>query len=378
MKKPWIVMLLIAAIPSIGLAQERAMSHQKLDSLLQSCLTKYDLPALGAAIIMGDTLSDIDVVGVRKYGDPTQATINDRWHIGSDTKSMTATLIGKLVETGKLKWTTTIVEVFPELTKKIDSAFRDVPIEMLLCHRSGLKGETLPVGWSYDSVMHLAGDSRAQRLTYIKLMLSEEPDADPGTKYIYSNAGFTVAGAMAERVMNRSYEDLMQENVFRPLGMNDVHFGSMNTPGKLDEPWQHVLENGQHIAIDGGPRSDNPVAITPAGRVNLSLKDWATYAIAHLIGEKSGGILKPATFKKLHSLPLGEPYGFGWLIVVRDWAKGSALTHDGSNNQNYASIWLAPNLKFGLLIVTNEGGDEAARAVQSLVEAIIGWIWITQ
>ncbi len=363
-------------LPIAGFAQSSASRSHDLDSLLRAVRAKYDLPALGVALILDGKVVETEVIGVRKYGDTTKATINDTWHIGSDTKSMTATLIGKLVELGKLKWQTTIIDVFPELSEKIDTAFKRVTMEMLLCHRSGLKADSWPSGMTYDALLDLTGSSREQRITYIKAMLSESPEASPGTKYIYANAGFVIAGAMAERVMDRPFEDLLNEFVFLPLGITSAGYGSMNTPGKVDEPWQHTRSGGVHVPIDGGPRSDNPIALTPAGRVHLSLADWSKFAIAHLLGETEGGILKPTTFKKLHSLPFGGQYGFGWLIVEPKWANGKALAHDGSNNQNYASIFLTPNLKFGILVVTNEGGEQASAAVPIVVSSIIRKLWV--
>jgi len=370
------IIALTLLIPIAGFAQSSKSRSYDLDSLLRAVRARYDLPALGAALIVDGKVVETEVIGVRKYGDTTRATINDTWHIGSDTKSMTATLLGKLVELGKLRWETKIIDVFPELIGKIDTAFNRVTLEMLLCHHSGIKGDSWPSGMTYDAALDIPGSPREQRITYMRAMLAEPPAAPPGTTYIYSNAGFAIAGAMAERVMDRAFEDLLNEFVFRPLSITSAGFGSMNTPGKVDEPWQHTRSNGAHVPIDGGPRSDNPEAITPAGRVHLSLGDWCKYAIAHLQGETAGGLLRPATFIKLHSLPFGGQYGFGWLIIEPKWANGKALAHDGSNNQNYASIFLAPNLKFGILVVTNEGGEEASAAVPIVVSSIIKKLWV--
>jgi CubicO group peptidase (beta-lactamase class C family) len=376
-----IVVLFVSLIGS--LANLRAQALPNLDSLLTAERTKYDLPAIGVAVIRNGKLERICVTGVRKYGDTTKVTINDKWHIGSDTKSMTATLLGRLVEMGKVKWSTTLVEVFPELKGKMHREYDSVTLEMLLCHHAGLPAETCPKSLTPDSLQNLPGTPREQRYQYLKAILAEAPEAAPGSKYIYANSGFAIAGAIAERLLNKPYEELLYQYVFSPLGISSAGFGSMNTPGLVNQPWQHVIAENQHVAIDGGRKSDNPEAITPAGRVHLTLGDWSKYAIAHLVGETDGGVLQPATFKKLHSLPFGGEYGFGWGIVYRPWAKsaeftstGKVLAHDGSNQQNYASIWLAPDTKFGLLVVTNQGGDMAEKAVQEIVGKIIKALWV--
>jgi CubicO group peptidase (beta-lactamase class C family) len=60
-------------------------------------------------------LSAVGAVGVRKYGTDTPVTINDQFHLGSDTKAMTATMLATLVEEGKLSWGTRLEQVFPDL-----------------------------------------------------------------------------------------------------------------------------------------------------------------------------------------------------------------------------------------------------------------------
>ena len=128
--------------------------------------------------------------------------------------------------------------------------------------------------------------------------------------------------------------------------------------------------------MDADPTGDNPPVLTPAGRVHLSLADWAKFAIAHLDGEEHGGILQPSTYRKLHSLPFGGEYGFGWGISTRSWAKGTVLTHNGSNGMNFATLWLAPKIRFGVLVVTNQGDTNAEAAVSDVVTAVVTKLWI--
>ena len=85
------------------------------DQSMDAIRKKYDLPALAVVVVKDGRICERDAVGVRKYGDPTPVTTNDLFHIGSCTKSMTATLAAILIEEGKLRWNTTIAEVFPEL-----------------------------------------------------------------------------------------------------------------------------------------------------------------------------------------------------------------------------------------------------------------------
>ena len=108
---------------------------------------KHDLPALAVVVVKDGRICDRIAVGVRKWGDPTPVTTNDVFHIGSDTKSMTATLTAMLIEEGKLRWDTTIADVFPELKGKMDKQYETVTVEQLLTHRGGVPGAPPAAAW---------------------------------------------------------------------------------------------------------------------------------------------------------------------------------------------------------------------------------------
>jgi CubicO group peptidase (beta-lactamase class C family) len=346
--------------------QSSAPAPENLNALLEPILKKYDLPALAGAIVTSKGLSAVGAVGVRKYGTDTPVTVNDQFHLGSDTKAMTATLLATLVEEGKLSWTTTLEQVFPELASKMNPAYRKVTIEQMLSHRAGFTDDSWPKGKTFGDMYALPGTPRDQRAAYVAMVLSEPPVAEPGSKYLYSNRSYAVAGAIAEKVANNSWESLMQKRIFGPLGMQTCGFGAMGAPGKTDQPWQHTRLLARPRPIEPGPQSDNPPVIGPAGTVHCSVIDWGKFVTSHLRGEQGEpGILKPETFKRLHTPPFGD-YAFGWLVVDRPWAGGRAFTHAGSNTMNYAVVWMAPAKDFAVLIMTNQGDTfEACDAAAS-------------
>jgi CubicO group peptidase (beta-lactamase class C family) len=367
-----VVICLLGTPPPACSDPENRSVVENLNALLKPIRQKYDLPALAGAIVTSKGLSAVGAVGVRKYGTNTPVTINDQFHLGSDTKAMTATMLATLVEEGKLSWATTIERVFPELAPKMNGAYRKVTLEQLLAHRAGLSEESWAHGKTFQDMHNLPGTPREQRAAYLAMILSERPDSEPGSKFLYSNRSYAVAGAMAERVTDEPWEELMQKRVFQPLGMQSCGFGSMGTPGQVDQPWQHrlVLDEG-HRAIAPGPLADNPPVIGPGGTVHCSIVDWGKFVTAHLRGEKGkAGILKPDTFKRLHSPPFGGEYGFGWFLAARPWAGGPALNHSGSNLQNFAVVWMAPAKDFAVLVTTNQGDafDACDAAAAALIQ----------
>ena len=92
-------------------------------------------------------------MGTRRAGVNIPVTINDRFHLGSDTKAMTSLLAAMLVEEGKLRWNTTLAEVFPELAEKMDAGFRNVTLEQLLSHTSGIPSDNEDIGNIFAEAM---------------------------------------------------------------------------------------------------------------------------------------------------------------------------------------------------------------------------------
>jgi hypothetical protein len=61
----------------------------------------------------------------------------------------------------------------------------------------------------------------------------------------------------------------------------------------------------------------------------------------------------------------------GWIVTERKWGGGKVLTHNGSNTMNYSVAWVAPKRKFAVLVCTNQGGEEAAKACDEAAGTLI-------
>lgn len=354
--------LVCAAAPAM--AQE--LGADDIRSLLEPIRIEYRLPALGGAVITSKGLLAMGAVGVRKAGTDIPVTDGDLWHLGSDTKAMTAVLIGLLVEKGRLRWETTVGEIFPELVKTSPSQIAGVNLLHLLSHRSGLPHDPASGWW----LVPRADTIQGRRLNALAMAFKEKPVAAPGERYIYSNYGYVVAGAMAEQVAGSSWEELISAEIFKPLGMLSAGFGGVGTPGEIDQPWGHGA-NGKPV-LRNGPDIDHPPVVGPAGRVHCKLADWAKFVADQLRGARGeSGLLKPETYRVLHTPPFGGDYALGWIVVDREWGGGMVLSHAGSNLMNYAVVWMAPLKDFAVLIVTNQGGQAAATACDEASAALI-------
>ena len=327
----------------------------------------FNLPALAVIVVKDGKICDRAAIGVRKLGDRTLVTISDQFHIGSCTKSMTATHAAIFIEESKLRWNTTIADVFPELKGKIDEQYETATVEQLLTQRGGIPAQ-LPAA-TLKRAWELNGTPTEQRYEYIKAVLAQPPEAAPGTKMIYSNQSCTIVGAMLEKIAGKSWEDLITEKLFKPLHMDSAGFGSPGTIGRVDQPWGHTSESVP-------TQSDYPPAIAPDCKVHCSMSDLARYTILQMEGEQSDGLLKAETFRKLHTSPDGDNYACGWICAKRDWAGGNVLWHNGGNSYWYVLMVLAPKKDFSVIAATNMYGDGAR---PGCVEASFAMIkkWLT-
>ncbi len=339
---------------------------QAVTEALKPIQQKYRLPAIAGAIVTSTGLEGAGVVGVRKSGTGIAASLDDRWHLGSDTKAMTATLVGTLDEQGLLTWNTTVAEVFPDLASAFDPAMKTVTVQHLLSHRAGLPAN-LSTPWFTAGG---DGNPQRQRLEALKQSLSQKPEFTPGSKFQYSNLGYVIVGAMVEKVTGKSWEEAIQERVFLPLEMKTVGFGGTGTPGQLDQPWGH-RDGGRPVAVNG-PTADNPPVLGPAGRVHCTIQDWAKFVTDQLRGARGRpALLKASTYQTLHTPPFGGDYGLGWVVVKRDWGGGTVLNHCGDNTMNYANVWVAPQRDFAVLVCINQGGQAASNASDEAAAALI-------
>ncbi len=334
----------------------------EINAMLAQVCQQTKVPALTAAIVNSDGLVAFGVAGVRKRGTRSPATQRDLWHLGSDTKAMTAALVASLVEQGQLGWDTTLGEIFADDGIDIHPDLQGATVAQLLSHRAGLPANLELKEYLGDDVVALRRRALSE--------LAKAPQSPPGETFSYSNLGYIIVGAIIEKRTGKSWEENIQKVVFAPLEMRSAGFGGLGTVGKVDQPWPHA-DDGKPVA-GNGPKVDNPPVMGPAGRVHCSIQDWSRF-IADVLRGVAGGeaLLQPASYQRLTTPAGGADYALGWIVTERGWAGGQVLQHSGSNTMNYATVWIAPKRDLAFLACCNQGGDVAAAACDAAVTALI-------
>lgn len=328
-------------------------------SVLRAAMAGKAVPGMAAIVIRDFRVETEYFAGIRALGSPAMIAPNDRWHLGSDGKSMTATLIAKLVDAGALSWERPLAEMLPDLANTMQAVYRNVTLPDLLSHRAGLPENTTDM----DFFRTFHTDSArlpAQRTRYITRCLQDPSVGPPRSESSYSNTGFIIAAACAERATGRAFEDMIVAHVFDPLGIRSIRFDQF---GAANEPQGHV--DGRIANHQNDP---NPPMFAPAGAMRMNLRDWARFCIDQMQGEHGRGrLLRTESYRFIHA-PQGETRtALGWGAAPHPMnLRGPALTHSGSDGNWYALVCLFPETGNGVLVTANAaesmGGDQASVA----------------
>ena len=185
--------------------------------------------------------------GERKRGSGVWLEIGDRWHLGGITKSITATMIARLVESGQMKWSDTIGECFPDAS--IHEDWKPVTLRQLLTDTAGAPANFPMDVWRKRPP--LGPECTRARREAVLGVIADKPAHPPGEKYVYSNVGYTIAGAMAEKATGATWEDLVKREVFEPLKLTGAGFGPPKSPDEtLEQPRGHRVSGRWKVPAD--------------------------------------------------------------------------------------------------------------------------------
>ncbi len=264
-------------------------------------------------------------------------------------KSITAVGIMILLEEGRLTLADPVEKHFPEFRDQvvIDKAdgdkvlttkkpSRPITIRDLLTHTSGVPGE--PYREPFKSWLEELSKKRDKTLAEVVSIYSQEPlEFEPGTRYLYSDLGFSILARIIEVASGQAYDDFLEQRILRPLGMRDTFFFvPLEKDGRIASAYR--LENGQltKIAVYGDVKIDPFSAPAPLFRRGTKLVSgaggWfstATDMFAFYQMMMNGGaykgvrILSRASVELMTTVHTGDHetvhpgigYGLGWQVV---------------------------------------------------------------
>jgi len=348
----------------------------ELVEIIEKARVNFNIPSMAILTFNSQGILNKEIRGVRRVGSKQQARLDDFYHIGSSAKSVLSVLAGRLVEEGKVTWETKFFDVFPELKSESRQEYFDTTLNTLLSCRSGVQAYT-----SYLEMKGLNEQQKTVPLEFVKHLIKQPPVSkrlDGEFEFLYSNASYTMAAMMLERITGTSWKDIVKNGVEKDLGLS-VIFGWPNDL-ESEQPWGHSiitdepyadwLELNEKSAIatnnnelhSFSPDSEFrlPTVIAPAGDLSMSPLDYAKYGQIHLQGLKGvSNIISAETYHTIYHRYPGFSYGVGSLVSMGE----GVATYSGSAGTFYVLTMLFPDSDFGYVILINSGAKDAIQGV---------------
>jgi len=337
-----------------------------LEDLLENVVAKHEVPGISMAVIENGMIKEVAVAGLRQMGGSDPVQRNDRFHLGSITKSMTATLIGRLVEQGKLSAESTLKTLLPKMDML--PVYEKVTVRQLLDHMAGIAPYLTVTDEEEVELLALPGNATQQREAFAKMVLQQEPTSAPGTAFAYSNAGYAILGMITEKLSGEAWDKQLQNYLFKPLGMKTAGIDWPRTEQRPNEPAGHFGPKDQ-ARVQGTDEYELGPYIEPAGDTHASMQDLAQYALAHMKGlQGKDGILNANTIQWLHQPAEGKSYAGGWFVTQSE--EGVAVhEHGGSAGTFMAMMMIEPENNRGWVIAANAGGLTLDGIFREMIQA---------
>lgn len=363
------VVIASAAI-SVAQAQEtpgQASADTGLSKWVQTAREEQNLIAVGAIIASRDGIIDAAVDGVRSHGSEDEVQLGDPWHLGSNTKALTALLYAKLVERDLAHWQATLPELFPGFADEMDPAWKTITIEDLFAHRTGMKQMG---GFWLNARRKDERSVSEQRTDAAYRVLRDPPSKDPA-EFDYNNLNYIVAGAAIEDILRaqddlpNTWESAMRLLLFSALetsvDASEIGFG----PPQVGLQGHRVTFGVFTTAVGRGKNADNPAALGPAGTAHATLRAHALLA-SEFLKDSSTLVPVPMREKLFSPYPTEDAtYAMGWGIYD-DPKFGRLYLHSGSNTMWTSQIIIAPDLDRVVIVNVNQFTDSARAAIRSI------------
>lgn len=353
MNKSIIIILILASVKCFG---------QKSVQFADSIRRVYHIPEINYAVVSDKSILEMKALGYHSVNLQDTATVNDRFHIGSNTKAMTAFMIAKYVEKGKLKWSTKFFDIFPKWKKNAKIKYHRITLKDLLSHRARIQpfqGENDPI------IPMFKGTNQEKRKEFGKFVLTLPPvEVDSIHQFTYSNADYTLATLMLEKVTQKSWEQLIEKIFNQDLKLNVKLSWPENQTAK--DTWGHSFENNKLIPVPSN--ADYHLDYTePAGDINIKLRDYAKFIQLNIQGLKGqNNYLKANTYAMLHKGV--ENYSLGWYNIYENDKELS--THSGTAGTYYSLVAIDRKRYIGYIIFTNSFNEETINGLRILMRKL--------
>ena len=355
----WLACAALVALTSTRPASAQSKEpYPGLDAYLANAARIWMIPGLAVAIVRNDSVIYAKGFGVLSAGSRTPVNEQTLFEIGSSTKAFTATAVAMLVSDGKMRWDQRLTDFLPEFKMYDPVANASATLRDALSHRTGIaRGEFV---WLSSGI---GRDEVLRRVRYLK------PESLFRTQFAYQNMLFLAAGEAAGRAAGTSWEDVIRQRIFTPLGMT----ASAPTYRGVTNP---NIVRGHGIDHDTAfiKLPFDAENIGPAGSILSNAVDMAQWLRFQLNDGQANGkrLLSSAALRETHTSQIIVPkgvlggggldsvptsnfstYGFGW--IVEDYRGNLVWQHGGNTEGMTTAVGMLPNKKFGVVVLSSMG-----------------------
>ena len=355
-----------------GTALPTNFNVREFESLAQQIVSQGKIPGMAMAIV-----HDGKVISARGYG-MTQpfggraVTSHTVYRLASLSKSFASTATAAVVRDGKLNWNTKVRSLVPEFNLQDAEATAELDVADILSHRVGLPKNAL----DRDIERGMEYAAARDKLATVKLTCR------PGSCYNYQNVAFSVIGDMLSRSTGTPYGPLVQQKIFRPLGMTDASVGLYGLRASASWAPPTVHRNGAWTPVTPKPTY---YEVGPAAGVNASVADMAQYLIAHL-GHRPD-VLPPVSLNVLHRELVSTPresrstewrrsrvssagYAMGWRTL--NYMGREVLFHGGAVQGYRTLMAMMPSKDIGIVVLWNSESGTPSGLMPMVLDRAIG------
>jgi CubicO group peptidase (beta-lactamase class C family) len=327
-------------------------ARPELARRLSALIERHGVPGASVAVLANGDITTASA-GVLNTETGVAATDDSFFQIGSITKVYTATAVMQLVDEGRIDLDAPIVESLPDLELADPEVAKSVTMRHLLSHTSGIDGDHfLDTGRGDDCVARLVASCAELGQTH-----------PLGATMSYCNTGFTIAGRVLEVLTDSTWDVVMRERIFEPLGL--AH--SVTLPEEVLRGRAAIGHIGPPGQARPAPRWELPRAGGPAGRICSTASDVVEFARMHLAGgqARSGQTVLSAESAAAMRQPqvaipnpytLGSHWGLGWILF--DWDGREVFGHDGNTIGQSAYLRVVPDRDVAIALVANGGNAQ--------------------
>ena len=376
-----VFLLIVFFLTSVHKTQGQDYKNRALEKQLDSLRIKLNIPAIAYGVIRNDSIIVQNVIGYRNIETKERAQIGDLFHIGSNTKSFTAFLSGKIVESGRISWSTKFFDLFPEMKGGSNPEYFNITLEQLLCHKARLipfkeNSEVYPIT-DYEKNLKENLSLQEKRYYFIKQVLKYDPiPIFEHTSDRYSNAGYIAAALMLEKSTGKTWEQMISE-ISNNLKLN-IHIGWPDS----DDPHQpqgHINPAKWHLDMDKDliplPSAlkkyhyfnQYSLLCSPSGNLSITTAGFLEFLQLHIEGlNGKDNYLKSETYK--HLMASYPEYSFGWWNEI--FNNQFDYSHRGSMGTFYSFVCIVPKINTGIVVMINSWDENGlSEIVKVLVPA---------